>query len=86
MWHASIAYLKSSGPVMVEQWGGGTLRAARLMLDLVLEGVGSGETVERVIRAVVHRRRSLSSGEMATLSAEWLAIPAVDHFSIEDET
>ena len=71
---------------MVDQWGGGMLRAARLTLGRVLDGVGSGETIERIIRSVVHRRRSLSPPEMATLSAEWMAIPAVNHFSPEDET
>jgi hypothetical protein len=46
----------------------------------VLDGVGHGETVETIRPLVVHQRRSLSPVEMATLSADWLAIPAVDEF------
>lgn len=71
---------------MVSEWGGGTLRQARLELQRVLSGIGTGTTVERIIRAVVHHRRSLNPLEMSTLSPEWLAIPAIDHFSPEDES
>lgn len=60
------------------------LREARRRLARVLDGVGTGETAERAIRTVIHQRRSLSPEEMATLSAEWLAIPAIDAFSPED--
>ena len=46
-----------------------------------LRDVGAGESVEAVRPTVLHVRRSLSFEEMATLSAEWLAIPARDAFS-----
>ena len=81
MWHASIAYLKNSGPVFAARWGDGTLREARRILAITLNGVGCGETVERMTNVALHHRRSLNSGELATLSAEWLAIPAIDQFS-----
>ena len=40
-----------------------------------------GESVEILKPTCLHVRRSLSDEEMATLSAEWLAIPAQDEFS-----
>jgi hypothetical protein len=73
--------MKNSGPVPAARWGGGTLREARRMLAMTLEGVGTGETVERMMKVALHHRRSLNPKELATLSAEWLAIPAVDQFS-----
>jgi len=57
------------------------LRAARRQADELLEGVGMGEPVEKLGRWAIHVRRSLSPAEIATLSAEWLAIPARDEFS-----
>jgi hypothetical protein len=50
-----------------------------------LNGVGDGVSVEMLRPPCLHIRRSLSSEEIGTLSAEWLAIPARDEFS-EDGT
>ena len=50
----------------------------------MLRGVGAGPDVEIEIRGKLHLRRSLSKEEMATISAEWMAIPAVHGFSEED--
>jgi hypothetical protein len=55
------------------------------MTNYVLDGVGCGPTVDRVVNGILHRRRSLSPEEMALLSPEWMAVPAVNHFSQEDE-
>lgn len=56
-------------------------REARRLLAEVLHDVGAGETVEMVIRSIVHHRRSLNEAEMAVLSPEWLAIPARHNFT-----
>ncbi len=60
------------------------IRESRRRLNSVLDGVGFGGSVETVRRIAIHLRRSLSPEEMATISCEWLAIPAIDMFS-EDE-
>jgi hypothetical protein len=44
----------------------------------LLAGVGTGETFMHRRELAFHIRRSLSEEEIATLSPEWLAIPAVD--------
>lgn len=49
----------------------------------ILSGVGDGESVEALRPTCLHVRRSLSPEEMKSLSAEWLAIPAQDEFSME---
>jgi hypothetical protein len=81
VWHASIARVNPMGPVVTSLWGDGMLRDARHRLFCVLAGVGRGETVELIRDLAVHHRRSLTPEEMATLSPEWLAIPAVDGFA-----
>lgn len=71
--------------VATDRWGEGVFRAARRIAARVLDGVGSGETVEFVRPACLHVRRSLSPAEMGYLTAEWLAIPARDEFSASGE-
>ena len=44
----------------------------------LLEGVGVGETFEKVGDQAVHVRRSLSDEEIAGLDPAWLARPAID--------
>jgi hypothetical protein len=68
-------------PISTERWGEGMVRAARRLAIELLDGVGMGEPVEKVGRVALHVRRSLSPAEVATLSADWLAIPARDEFS-----
>ena len=77
MWHASIALVKSQ-IVSTDRWGDGTKRVARRIAMDVLDGVGTGESIEVWTPTCVHLRRGLSESEIAMLSAEWLAIPAVD--------
>ncbi len=82
MWHVSIARLRGTWlPVSTEQWGGGVLRAARRVAQEILWGVGTGEAVELLRPTCLHVRRSLTDDEIATLSPEWLALPARDGFS-----
>lgn len=83
MWHVSIARLGRDGPVPFDRCGGGVLRAARRVADGILAGVGTGETVEMWKPQCLHVRRGLSDAEIATLSPEWLAIPARDEFSLD---
>jgi hypothetical protein len=83
VWHASIAFLKASGPVPIARWGEGTLRDARRRLSIALEGVGTGVTVVQEKGKALHARRSLADEEIARLSPAWLQIPARDEFSEE---
>lgn len=82
MWHVSIARIgRNSLPISSDRWGEGVFRAARRVALEMLAGVGAGESVEMLRPTCLHVRRSLSPAEVATLSAEWLAIPARDEFS-----
>lgn len=67
----------------MSRWGDGSLRDARRRILEALEGVGTGKTVFATTRGgvAVHGRRSLRDEEIAVLSPEWCAIPAVDEFS-----
>ena len=80
MWHVSIARWKST-LIPTDRWGDGTLRDAKRVAMGILNGVGTGESVETLHLTCLHIRRSLSPAEMEALSAEWLAIPARDEFS-----
>ena len=66
-----------------ERWGDGTMRAARRLAGEMLAGVGAGESVEMLRPTCLHVRRGLSDAELATLTPEWLAIPARDEFSMD---
>lgn len=61
------------------------IREAKLQLLAVMRGVGQGPSVVTMRKIAIHMRRSLSEEEMATLSCEWLAIPARDEFSEDGE-
>jgi hypothetical protein len=69
--------------VDTSRWGDGVYREARRLALGVLEGVGTGETVQTLRPGCLHLRRSLSSEEIGQLSAEWLAIPARDEFTLD---
>ncbi len=58
------------------------MREARRRLVELLAGIGIGPTVAHRGEVSIQARRSLSDAEIATLNTEWLAIPAVDEFSI----
>ena len=82
MWHVSVARFGSNRMLIsTRRWGDGVLRAARRIAEETLFGVGTGESVELLKPACLHLRRSLADDEIATLSPEWLAIPARDEFS-----
>jgi hypothetical protein len=67
--------------VTTDRWGEGVFREARRLTAAMLAGVGTGELVELVKPACLHVRRALSTEEIGSLSAEWLAIPARDEFT-----
>lgn len=77
MWHASVAKLNQSyRPVecrSVVNKGFAYALGTRL-----LNGVGVGQIYLKTGESAFHIRRSLSAEEIAGLSPEWLAIPAVD--------
>lgn len=52
-------------------------------MDRLLDGIGQGPTIEHIGESAVHWRRSLSDEEIALLPPGWMAIPAVDAFSLE---
>lgn len=53
------------------------------MLNRLLYDVGQGPTIEHIGESAVHFRRSLSEEEIALLPLGWMAIPAVDGFSLD---
>lgn len=81
MWHVSVAKLNSTGLIPTARWGDGVRRQALRLAFEALTGVGTGTWVESLRPACLHVRRGLSPDEIATLSTEWLAIPARDEFS-----
>ncbi len=81
MWHASIARLGPVTPIPTARWGEGVNREAKRQLFNALKDVGKEPTVISMGKIAIHMRRSLSDEEMATLSCEWLAIPALNEFS-----
>ncbi len=76
MWHASIA-VQSGGPVAWSRCGLKTRAAVRETVIGLLAGVGSGDTRRDCNEFVLHARRRLAERELAMLTAEWCAIPAV---------
>ena len=85
VWHASIAWLRHSGPLLTNKWGQGTIREAKRLLLRTLDGVGQEPSVLTQRGIALHMRRSLTDAEMEQLTAEWLAIPARDEFSEDGE-
>lgn len=76
MWHVSMAVLTISDIVPMRR-----VRHKDRLLKIgrdLLAGVGTGETFEKQTDTAIHVRRRLSESELAGLSPEWLAIPAVD--------
>lgn len=76
MWHVSIAEHDGHGVIRMNQ-----VRNKTALFTLgrkLLNGVGSGETFEKVGDTAIHVRRSLSDEEIAGLDPAWVAIPAVD--------
>lgn len=78
MWHASVCVHSRSGPipfVLCDERTRDMLKRTALGL---LDGVGTGETRRDRAAAVLHARRRLADHELALLTPEWCAIPAVD--------
>lgn len=69
--------------ITTDRWGAGVMNAARRLAYSILNGVGTGESVELLKPVCLHVRRALSAEEIATLTPEWLAIPARDEFSAD---
>ncbi len=76
MWHASIA-VQSGGPVPWARRGLKTRGIVRETVLGLLSGVGAGDTRRERSEVVLHARRRLAARELAMLTAEWCAIPAV---------
>ncbi len=77
MWHASISVWNELGQVPWDRCG---LKARCIVRETVLgllSGVGAGNTRRDRSDVVLHARRRLSDGEIATLDPVWCAIPAV---------
>jgi len=76
VWHASIA-VHSGLPVPWARCGLKTRDIVRETVIGLLAGVGSGETRRERSEVVLHARRRLAERELAMLTAEWCAIPAI---------
>ena len=77
MWHASISV--RDFPVLVP-WSRCGLKTRAIVRETViglLAGVGTGSTRRDRSEVVLHARRRLAERELAMLTAEWCAIPAV---------
>lgn len=77
MWHASIAVQSVGGPIPWSRCGLKTRAAVRETVIGLLAGVGAGDTRRDRSEFVLHARRRLADRELAMLTAEWCAIPAV---------
>lgn len=77
MWHASIAVHDGSGFVPWSRCGLKTRAIVRDAVIGLLSGVGSGDTRRDRSEVVLHARRRLADRELALLTAEWCALPAV---------
>ena len=77
MWHASITcptfpnWLFSDLPRP-------TRRRAVELGELLLRGVGTGETRRETIATAAHFRRRLSTAEIVAIDPSFLACPAID--------
>lgn len=79
VWHASIALLRNGKlPKAVAAWTAWEKAQAWNLAASLLNGVGTGQNYSKDGGIAVHLRRRLSEAELALLSQEWLAIPAVD--------
>ena len=77
VWHASIS---AHGPSGQLPWARLGLKSRAIIRETViglLAGVGTGNTRRERSDLVLHARRRLSDRELALLTAEWCAIPAV---------
>ena len=78
MWHASVAVVRKSGVVETREVTGKEAKAAGMLRLALIAGVGTGEVFKHTKQVAFHARRQCSPDELAGLSPEWLAIPAVD--------
>jgi hypothetical protein len=77
VWHASIAAHGAAGMVPWSRCGLKTRTILRETVIGLLSGVGTGNTRRDRSEVVLHARRRLSDRELAMLTAQWCAIPAV---------
>ena len=85
MWHVSIAWVRNGKlPRSVESWPAREKTAALELAKDLLNGVGEGKIDYKDGPTAVHLRKRLHASEIAMLSPEWLAIPAVDPGHPED--
>ncbi len=78
MWHASIAAHNKRGVIDSADLTGAQMVFMAELGKSLLNGVGTGQDYELWKGPCFHFRRQLSDSELQLLSAEWLAIPAVD--------
>jgi hypothetical protein len=78
VWHASIAVRSGLGLAPWARCGLKTREIVRRTVLGLLVGVGTGDTRRDRSDHVLHARRRLNEREVAMLSPEWCAIPAVD--------
>lgn len=76
MWHASIA-VHSGLPIPWSRCGLKTRGIVRETVLGLLSGVGAGNARRDRSDVVLHARRRLDERELAMLTAEWCALPAV---------
>lgn len=72
-----MAAVATGGKVPWERLGLKTRGIVRETVIGLLAGVGAGDTRRDRSEVVLHARRRLADRELAMLTAEWCAIPAV---------
>jgi hypothetical protein len=87
VWHASVASLDlyRGRPTPVAGWSLDVIRKARRRLADLLGGVGDGGDYWTPGEWAYHLRRRLSDAEIARIPAAWLALPAIDGGSPDEE-
>jgi hypothetical protein len=79
VWHASICLRARSGePTRTEEVPRPSRRLAFALGRELLEGWGTGPTIEHVKGIAFHVRRRLSPAELEVLDPAWLAIAPID--------
>lgn len=87
MWHVSIALRGFDGrPVETARVVSQVRTDIKRLADRLLAGVGQGPDKFHRGRIAFHLRRSLTNDELARIDQAWLALPAIDGGTEDEET
>lgn len=78
MWHASVAYMYDRGPIPTAKLHRRKFELLKQVAKELLEGVGENPSKLEQYEVAIHYRKTLTEREIARLSMDWCAIPAID--------